>query len=100
MVQDNGSLIFGVQTVWLLEFTQATAWNYTFTGNGNWSNAQNWAYGFKTPEILPVGKTIVINPAGDGECVLDVQQTIQTNAGFQVAPGKRFRVTGDLIIGK
>jgi hypothetical protein len=62
--------------------------------------AKNRVYGFNPPETLPVGITIVINPAGDGECVLDMQQTIQTNAGFQVAPGNRFRVTGDLIIGK
>ena len=98
-ISTHERLTYGRQRFWILTFTQATAWQYTFTGDGNWSNAQNWAYGFKPPEHLPVGKEILINPAGDGECVLDVQKTIHTNAAFKVAPGKRFRVTGDLIIG-
>jgi hypothetical protein len=96
----DGFLLLGQQTIWRLQFTQVTAWQYTFTGNGNWSDPQNWAYGFKPPETLPAGKTIFINPSGNGECVLDVTQAIETNASFQVAPGKRFRVTGDLQIGK
>jgi large repetitive protein len=68
----------------------------SFSGSGNWSNPSNWVDGFKPPNPLPAGNTIIIN--GSGECIMDVPQTISRGASFRVEPGKQFRVNGNLII--
>ena len=70
---------------------------YVFNGNGNWSNAANWQNAAIPPANLPAGKSIIINPANDGECVLDVSQTIGSGASLIINAGKRFRITGNLI---
>jgi 1,4-alpha-glucan branching enzyme len=74
----------------------AVVTQFSFTGNGNWSNAANWANGQIPPAILPAGSTITINPTAGGECVLDVNQTIQTGATLNVLAGKAFRIIGNL----
>lgn len=69
---------------------------FTFIGNGNWSDPANWQDGQIPPSVLPAGSTITVNPAGSGECILNVTQTLQSGATLNVAPGKRFRITGNL----
>jgi hypothetical protein len=71
---------------------------YTFTGNGNWNVADNWSNGVIPPATLPKGDIIVINPAGSGECVLNVAQTIAKEASLRVEPGKRFQINGNLVV--
>ena len=68
----------------------------TFNGTGNWSNSANWSDGFIPPNPLPAGNTIVIN--GNGECILNVPQTISKGANIRVEVGKRLRINGNLII--
>lgn len=69
---------------------------FTFTGSGNWSDPANWQDGQIPPSVLPAGSTITVDPAGTGECVLNVTLTVQTGATLNIAPGKRFRITGSL----
>jgi subtilisin-like proprotein convertase family protein len=71
---------------------------YTFTGNGNWSLATNWASFLKPPASLPSGSQIIINPTSNGECILNVTQTISQGASIKVLTGKKFRVPGNLIV--
>ena len=71
---------------------------YTFTGNGNWSTSVNWQASNKPPALLPSNGRIVINPAGTGECVLDVQQRIPAGAELIVTPSKKFRIKGNLQV--
>ena len=71
---------------------------YTFTGDGNWNNAANWAAGFIPPTILPAGSSIIINPAGTGECILNTSQEISTGGYFKVLPGKKLLIPGNLNI--
>lgn len=71
---------------------------YSFTGNGNYNDAGNWENGLMPPTILPAGSTIVINPVGTGECILNVSQQIGAGAHFMVMPGKRLLILGDLQI--
>jgi exo-beta-1,3-glucanase (GH17 family) len=71
---------------------------YTFTGNGNWSTPANWLNGTVPPIILPAGSTIIISPSGTDECILDRVQTIATGATLTVPPGKKFTVSGSLIM--
>lgn len=71
---------------------------YTFIGNGNWSSAINWANGQVPPAVLPAGDQIVIYPLANGECVLNVNQTISTTACLFVVSNKKFRVTGSVSL--
>jgi hypothetical protein len=73
---------------------------YTFNGNGNWSNAANWAGGVVPPNILTSPNEIIINPTAAGECLLQLAstQTIATGAKLTVIGAKKLRVEGNLII--
>jgi exo-beta-1,3-glucanase (GH17 family) len=75
-------------------FTQV----YTFTGNGNWTNPANWSNGIMPPSLLPSGSSIIIDPAGNGECILNTAQTISSGATLTVQPGKKFIILGSLVI--
>jgi hypothetical protein len=71
---------------------------YTFTGNGNWSNAANWKNSRKPPALLTGNAIIIINPTANGECVADGFQQVTNGAVFKVLPEKKLRITGDLQI--
>ncbi len=71
---------------------------YTFTGNGNWSQAANWVSGIIPPAVLPAGSTILINPAANDECILDISQQIMPGGYFVVSPGKKLLIPGNLLI--
>ncbi len=73
---------------------------YTFTGNGNWSNATNWSNNSIPPAILTAGNAIVIDPVSYGECLLDVEQTILYGASFTIMAGKRFRMPYSFVINR
>jgi trimeric autotransporter adhesin len=72
---------------------------YTFTGNGNWDDAANWIYGQIPPLTLGSNTEIVIDPVPGGECVLNRMQQVSATNKLYVKPGKRLRVTGNLVIG-
>ncbi len=72
---------------------------YTFTGNGNWSNPANWQNGQVPPAVITgTNARIFIDPAGAGECVLDVPQQVSSGATIEVRTGKAFRVNGNLTL--
>jgi len=71
---------------------------YRFTGNGNWSNAANWANNAKPALDLPGCKEIWIDHMEGGTCVLDVPQFLLKNAKLTVLPGKRFIIPENLDI--
>ena len=71
---------------------------YTFTGNGNWSVVSNWDNQRKPPAILPTGSEIIIEPPVNGECIIDIQQTISAGARLTVRPNKRIRLISNLMI--
>ncbi len=71
---------------------------YTFTGSGNWDVADNWSNKTIPPATLPVNAEIVIRPVGNGECVLNVLQTISAGSKFTVQNDKQFRIVGNLTI--
>ena len=72
---------------------------YTFTGNGKWSTAANWANNTKPPAILPANGRVVIDPAGSGECIFDIQQQrIPAGAELIVNPLKKFRINSNLQV--
>jgi hypothetical protein len=71
---------------------------YTFAGNGNWDVATNWANNLIPPPVLTGAVTIVIDPPANGECVLNIQQSISNGATLRVMENKKFRITGNLSI--
>lgn len=72
--------------------------SYTFTGNGNWSVAANWANNLIPPQTLDKEGIIIINPMPSGECILDVPLTIATGTNLKVSPNAKFRIIGNLNI--
>lgn len=102
--QDGGNL-----TGWGLNFNSNSTTNcvttstplatiYTFTGNGNWNVASNWASNTVPPASLPSGSAIVIDHVAGGVCTLNVNQTIATGATLTVLTGKNLVVPGTLVI--
>ncbi len=71
---------------------------YVFNGNGNWDVPANWSNNKVPPATLPAGSSIIIRPAGAGECVLNVPQVISPGAEIIVSDDKMFRINGNLAI--
>lgn len=71
---------------------------YTFTGVGNWDIASNWSNNAIPPGVLPAGDQIVIYPFANGECVLNVSQTIPASSSLHVVSNKKFRIAGSLTV--
>lgn len=73
------------------------AGTFTFTGNSDWSNSSNWENNITPPSAIPYGYLVVIDPAS-GECIINGDLKISKNAVLKVAPGKKFTITGHLIL--
>jgi len=71
---------------------------YTFTGDGNFSNAANWLNNMVPLYNLPVSDEIIINPAGSGECFLNVPLRMRAGGKLTVIAGKNFRVNGNVRV--
>jgi len=69
---------------------------YTFTGDGNWNIAANWSGNLIPPSSLPSGSEIIIAPASNGSCILNVPQTILPGGKITVQQGKNFIILGSL----
>lgn len=71
---------------------------YRFTGNGNWDVAANWSNNTIPPVNLS-GGYIYIDPVPEGECVLNIpQQRVYNKNTIIVNTGKKFKISGNLII--
>ena len=71
---------------------------YVFSGVGNWSDAQNWTRGRIPPDALPECSEVLIDPAGEGECLMNIPFTVLPGAKMQVKESKRLRVNSNLTI--
>ena len=71
---------------------------YTFIGNGNWSVDANWKNNQKPPAVLTGNAEIVIDPIVNGQCLLDILQTVGQGARLTVETGKKFITQGTLDI--
>ncbi len=79
----------------VMEFPVTT---YTFTGNGDWYLASNWLNNSIPPNTLPKCSAIIIDPIPDGSCTLTGTQHISAGAKLTVMKGKKFFITGKLVI--
>lgn len=71
---------------------------YSFTGNGSWSDANNWSGQQKPPAFLEKNASIVVSPSAGGTCVLDVPQTLAAGTKLEVMPDAKFIIQGNLQI--
>ena len=71
---------------------------YTFNGNGNWDNPANWSNNTIPPAILTGNASIIVDPPAGSECILNIVQRVQNGAILTVTDGKKFTISGDLII--
>jgi hypothetical protein len=72
--------------------------SFIFIGNGNWDEANNWLNNTIPPATLPSCYEIIIDPQVDGECILNVPQTVSAGGKLTVKAGKKFRILSNLII--
>ncbi|MES2774725.1 MAG: hypothetical protein V4722_11100 [Bacteroidota bacterium] len=72
---------------------------YRFTGTGNWNIPGNWEANSMPPTTITGCSQILINPAGNTECLLNIPvQIISPSVSITVMPGKKFRIPGKLLI--
>jgi len=70
--------------------------SYTFTGNGNWELATNWADNNIPASPLKSGNQVIINPVDGGKCILNSDYIIETGASIIVNQGKQFVINRKL----
>ena len=73
-----------------LDGCNAAGFTYVFNGTGNWSNAGNWALGYRPSNPLPHGSKVLIDHAPGGNCLLDVPFDLTEGVNLEIAPGKQF----------
>ena len=71
---------------------------YTFIGNGNFTETANWQNGLVPPYNTLIYDEIIINPAGNGECILNVPLRMREGAKLTIVAGKKFTVNGNVRI--
>ncbi len=71
---------------------------YTFTGNGNWTNPNNWSNNTVPPSTSVSGSIIVIRPITGGECIVNVPVTIATGTKIVIENNKILRMSANLAI--
>jgi len=71
---------------------------YRFTGNGAWSNSNNWENQLIPPVYLPAGDLIIIDNIVGGQCIMDITQYISTTGSLVVNTGKNLVIPGYLKV--
>jgi hypothetical protein len=71
---------------------------YTFTGNGNFTEVANWQNGLVPPYLTLISDEIIINPAGNGECILNVPLRMRAGGKFTLVTGKKLKINGNLRV--
>ena len=69
---------------------------YTFTGNGSWTNASNWSNNAVPSNISPSGSVIIINPTSGGECVVNVPIIISSGVRIRIENNKLLRMGSNI----
>jgi hypothetical protein len=96
---EGGDYVLGdSSTITAVIVNDDTQDTYTFTGNGDFTQPSNWQNNNMPPYNIPLYDEIVIDPAGNGECVLTVPLKIRTGGRLIVRPGKKLRVDGNVRV--
>jgi sugar lactone lactonase YvrE len=71
---------------------------YTFTGDGEWSNVNNWYNNQLPPSPLPKNSKIIIDPVPNGQCILNIEQALIYGSHFIVRQNKHIVINGSLSL--
>lgn len=74
---------------------------YTFIGDGNWSDPNNWENGEVPPPTTAPFSTIIISNVKGGSCILDVPYAIQSGTNptsIRILPGSNLVVPGNFSV--
>ncbi len=71
---------------------------YIFTGNGNWSDSDNWKDKMAPPPSLVAGNEIIIDPIAGGVCLLDIPFTMPSGTKLTISNDKSFVMNGNLTV--
>jgi len=87
------------QSLPLIESLSCNTTTYIFNGNGNWTNAANWAGNLIPPPDISGNVEIVIDPHAGGKCILNatVSQRVTQGARVIIKSAKNFEIEGGLI---
>ncbi len=69
---------------------------YTFTGNGNWTDAANWSNNTIPSTASPSGSVVIISPVPGGECVVNVPVIIASGMKISIENSKLLRMSSNL----
>ena len=69
---------------------------YTFIGNGNWTNPANWSNNTVPPSTTLTGSIIAIRPIVGGECIVNVPITIAVGTKILIENQKVLRMSSNL----
>jgi glucose/arabinose dehydrogenase len=71
---------------------------YTFIGNGNWTNPANWSNNNVPPSNSLTGSIIAIRPIVGGECIVNVPVTIAVGTKILIENNKILRMSSNLSV--
>ncbi len=69
---------------------------YTFTGNGNWTDAANWSNNTIPSTTSPSGSVVIISPVLGGECVVNMPVSISSGIKIKIENSKQLRMSSNL----
>jgi uncharacterized protein (TIGR02145 family) len=79
------------------KYVQFNPLSYRFSGNGLWSDTNNWEHSSAPPNPLRKWDTIFVRTAENDSCLLDLYQEISDEAYLIIEPGSRFIVPNDIL---
>ena len=94
----NSSISTGFWNVADASYIPLATLVYYFRGNGNFDQPQNWDSGLIPPNPLPANAEIIIDPAANGECILNIVFQVSPGAKFSVMAGKKLKILGSLVL--
>ena len=85
----------GSGNVYRLESNETV--EYTFIGNGNWTDSANWSNNTIPPSSSLLNNIITVKPTLGGECIVNTQITIPKNTKIIIENNKQLRMNSNLI---
>ncbi|MEO7311337.1 MAG: Ig domain-containing protein [Chitinophagaceae bacterium] len=73
-------------------FSIYVAQRFTFNGNGDWADTNNWLNHLAPPASLTAGMEVTIDPATGGQCIFTGNISLLKDCKITVATGKKFTI--------
>jgi hypothetical protein len=99
-LSSTNTVRFGTYGRGIQDFALSSPIVYFFSGNGNWSDPANWVNRSVPPATLSGNNEIFISPQPGGQCILDVNQTVNTSARITLAKNRNFIINGNLNLNR